>query len=112
MSWHVYAIAPIDLRWEFLAAVDATAAEIKAQEQALGSEGDPSSGQFAAAWESAQDAAGEAGWEGDFRHPPRVFWVPGDTEFDFGFVFKQDNNGNTYVISPVELPHLEDPFSA
>lgn len=110
MNWHVYEIAPIDLRWEFLATVDATAAEIKAQEKEIGQEGDPSTEQFSAAWESAQEAAGDKGWAGDFRSAPRVFWVPGDTEFDFGFVFKQDNNGTTYVVSPVELPHLDEPF--
>jgi hypothetical protein len=24
-----------------------------------------------------------------------------------GFVFKQDNDGTTFVVSPVELPHLD-----
>jgi hypothetical protein len=106
MSWHVYEIAPIDMRWDFLPTVESTSAEIKNQEDQTGREGDPASDEFASAWEDAQDLAAERGWDGDFRSPARVFWVPDEGEFHFGFVFKQDNNGTTYVVSPVELPHL------
>jgi hypothetical protein len=35
-------------------------------------------------------------------------WLPNESEFKHGFVLKQDNNGETYVVSPVELPWLED----
>ena len=37
-------------------------------------------------------------------------WLPvWDTyEFSFGFVLKQDNNGTTFVVSPVPLPHLAE----
>ena len=37
-----------------------------------------------------------------------MFDLPLEQEFGFGYVFKESNNGNTYVISPVELPHLEE----
>ena len=51
--------------------------------------------------------AKEVGWEGDFREPPCVFSIPSD-QFYLGFAFKQDNNGSTFILSPVELPWLDD----
>jgi hypothetical protein len=62
--------------------------------------------EFLALWESAKQAASDAGWDGDFRNDPVAFWLPDDTEFRLGFVIKQDNNGTTYVISPFELPNV------
>lgn len=112
MSWFVYEIAPIDFGWDMQSTVHATATAIATREvgERLSSStsGGVSLDHFFAAWESAQDAAREEGWEGDFRGDPTVFWIPSDTEFDVGFVIKQDNNGTTYVVSPVELPHLDD----
>lgn len=58
-------------------------------------------------WSEAQKMAFELGWEGDFRHNPEVFWMPIETAFEWGFVFKQNNNGTTFVISPIELPWLD-----
>lgn len=46
-------------------------------------------------------------WEGDLREPIKVFAVPGDGKTDVGFIWKQDNNGTTFVLSPVPLQHLE-----
>jgi hypothetical protein len=28
--------------------------------------------------------------------------------FEFGLAWKQDNNGTTFVLSPIELPHLKE----
>lgn len=44
-------------------------------------------------------------WEGDFREGPFVFHVPmpGDPEMAVGFAWKQDNNGDTFLCSPVRL---------
>lgn len=111
--WHVYEISPIDINWEFLRTVEETAAILAkryAREQVTGVEfgADPDFSGFIATWKSAQDAAAAAGWEGDFRCDPVVFWLPCDTEFDFGFVIKQDNNGTTYVVSPVFLQNMAD----
>jgi hypothetical protein len=39
---------------------------------------------------------------------PVVFWVPVEDSFRYGFVFKQDNNGSTFVVSPVPMPWYED----
>lgn len=44
-------------------------------------------------------------WEGDFREGPFVFHVPspGDSGMAAGFAWKQDNNGATFLCSPVSL---------
>lgn len=102
-----YAIGPIDFQWQHLKTVEKTAAGLPVSVDKWG-DGGPSRSEFLAAWEQAQQEAKLAHWEGDFRHQPVVFWIPNanDATFDFGFVIKQDNNGSTFVISPVELPHL------
>jgi hypothetical protein len=110
MAWHVYEIPPVDFGWRFLKTVAETAADLGASDggQAVSgaSHEGPSVGEFASNWKAAQEAARDKGWDGDFRQPAVVFWIPGDTEFTYGFVFKQDNNGTTYVVSPVALPSV------
>ncbi len=61
---------------------------------------------------SKQDYLAESGcvfWEGDFRFTPKVFMLPcvGTDSFLCGFAFKQNNNGTTFICSPMPLPHLE-----
>lgn len=110
---HIYVVPPIDTRWEHLKTVGTTAADMayaEAQARAVGErvEQDPSYDDFMSAWEQAQGSARDKGWEGDFRNPPVVFWLPVGDSFQPGFVLKQDNNGTTFVASPVPLPHLKD----
>lgn len=115
MSWYVYSeLVPIDFNWEHLPTVESVAvnlARIEAESQIRFGK-DCSAGlsysEFIDLWESAKIAATTEGWEGDFRHPPCVLWQPVDDAFRPGFVIKQDNNGTTFVVSPVPLPHLED----
>lgn len=61
-------------------------------------------------WKYAQRLADELGWEGDFVGEPRVFCLPNPTSMsmEYGFVFKQYNNGMTYVISPIYLNYIAD----
>ena len=110
--WHTYGIPPIDTFWNQLKTVEDTAADLAAanarETLALSSGTTPSAEQFLEDWRAAQAEAKAAGWDGDFRRPPVVFWVPFDTDFQYGFVIKHDNNGDTFVISPVELPHLTE----
>lgn len=102
-----YELPPIDFGWDFLLTVDETAAKLQRAEDVIGvTTLEYGTRELAADWTHAKDLATEAGWDGDFRHPPVVFWVPCDTEFRPGFVFKQDDNGTTYVVSPTPLPHL------
>lgn len=48
------------------------------------------------------------GWEGDLRQGPFFFVVPVITGMAIGIIYKQDNNGDTFVASPVALPHLAE----
>ncbi|WP_349929213.1 hypothetical protein ABJ384_04965 [Acinetobacter sp. A1-4-2] len=63
-----------------------------------------------AKWKYAQQLADELGWEGDFVGEPRVFCLPDPKgmTIDYGFVFKQYNNGMTYVISPIYLDYIAE----
>lgn len=120
MSWIVYAISPIDWHWEHLQTVEDFARKISGKNLALrlGRDGDIviddeyygediSLDEFLDDWKSAREAAHSEGWEGDFRQGPVVFWIPDDTNFRYGFAFKQDNNGTTFIISPVRMPWLD-----
>ena len=110
----VYVCTPIDHHWEFLKTVKETAAELGARDAQFRFEAgsrpfslEISIDSFLADWEEAKGAASQNGWEGDFREEPRVFWLPDETGFEYAFAFKQDNNGTTFVVSPVRLPWVE-----
>lgn len=115
MPWYTYAIGPIDFGWEHLETCEAIAKKIAASEiehtfrgsKGIGATMSPELSKFLECWAAAQREAKTAGWEGDFRNPPAVFWIPADNDFEYGFVIKQDNGGGTFVMSPVELPHLK-----
>lgn len=59
-------------------------------------------------WERAQAGAKKLGWEGDCRQGPYVIPLPEGDDAGWNFIigWKQDNNGTSYIASPVELPHL------
>ena len=114
MTWHAYYIEPIDWGWSHLKTIDVTLAEI-----AAGNESDYENPlkndirgndvrHFLDAWEKAKEEAKKVGWGGDFRTPPRVFWIPSGQYMECGFVFKQDNNGDTIVVSPKQMTLLEE----
>lgn len=109
----VYHVAPIDFGWEHLPTVADVAGRLGAA-TAVASAMKPGSreslevSEFLHAWQIARDLASTAGWEGDFRDDPVVFWVPSDDGFRFGFVIKQDNNGSTFVVTPFQMPWLEN----
>lgn len=110
MNWFLYSLPPIDHGWQHLKTVKETLALIAKSDDEMHGAGDFDSDEitsFMRRWESAKEAAKDHGWEGDFRGQPRVFWIPSENEFDVGFVFKQDNNGTTFVVSPQELPSVE-----
>ena len=110
MSWRAYSIPPIDLGWERLQTVEEVAANM-AEEKASGIVYDQPSffdlEKFFADVEQARVLARRVGWDGDYRDRPRVFWLPDEDDFSYGFVWKQDNNGTTYVITPHPLPWLD-----
>ncbi|MBV4413324.1 hypothetical protein J0B02_10910 [Enterobacteriaceae bacterium YMB-R22] len=108
---HAYSIYPIDYDWDMLNTVNETVSRLVENSECDSDQDNPKAygrlTQFLASWESAKELAKKVGWEGDFRHEPYVLWFPYEGCFHCGFVFKQENNGNTYVISPIELPHLK-----
>lgn len=117
MTWYVYECPPIDFNWHMLPTAKSVAAQLASREAEAAiqygkgltlAEGYLDADYFVELWESAKAAATEADWEGDFRQEPHVLWLPfpEDADFRVGFVFKQDNNGTTFVISPIQLPHL------
>jgi hypothetical protein len=108
--WTYPLISPIDFGWGYLRTVDDVGAQI-AREQLEGKwihkvGSAYSFEEFSSAWEQALMEAKAAGWEGDFKYPPLVFWLPSDLTFVYGFVFS--NTGDTFVVSPVALPWLEE----
>ncbi len=105
MNWFVYSIPPIDFKWERLRSVRETIAHLAAVPDINSDANDISDiEEFIGIWQSAKVAASQNGWEGDFRNPPAVFWLPDESEFSYGFVIKHDNNGDTFIVSPRELP--------
>ncbi len=110
MDWFVYVIPPIDFRWGRLRTVRETLADLALKPDENTNFNDaPDIKEFINNWESAKMAAVEKGWDmDDHRNPPVVFWLPDDTEFSYGFVIKHDNNGDTFVVSPRKLAHLEE----
>ncbi len=86
-QYRIYAINPIDHDWDRMTAAD---------------EHDP---ELLAVLEKAKKTGV---WEGDFQHRPRTILIPvlGYPNLISAFIWKQDNNGTTFIASPVELPWL------
>ena len=106
-KWFVYVQYPIDAGWNnLLTVVDAAelicdAADFNQEPERHGFDN------FISLFCSARTAARRAGWEGDCLGSPRVFWIPCEGGFRVAFVWKQSNNGTTFVASPFELPWLD-----
>lgn len=111
MSQKAYYILPIDFGWDYLPSVDEFAEKLAKSdvEVKLGKQpyGEPRLDKFLADFKEAQELADDAGWEGDFRGGPSVFCIPIENEIVYGFVWKQENNGDTIVVSPEPLPWLD-----
>ncbi|EIZ2108912.1 hypothetical protein MOQ95_003499 [Salmonella enterica] len=121
-----YAIPPIDFDWEIMPTVESLAGTIKAAIDKLGVNAEYGSEQYYAGqdatntiWSVAQlymcfsgaiERAREAGWDGTNSELPRYFTVPDELDVYVGFVFKQYNNGDTFVVSQIPLAHLEQYF--
>lgn len=108
----IYVIPPIDFGWEHLPTVEDTLKAIKRDEE-IRSDGRElydlayRSEKFSKDWEQAVTIAKTMGMSSDFRQEPSVLWMPSELHMEYGFVFKEDNNGTTYVVSHIEMPWLE-----
>lgn len=111
MAQKAYYILPIDFGWEYLPTVREFADRLSGfdLDLKLGKlpYGDLRLDKFVADFKEAQELAAQAGWEGDFRGDACVFSIPIENEIVYGFVWKQDNNGDTLVVSPQPLPWLD-----
>jgi len=110
--WHCYDISPIDFNWEYLPTVKDTLCSLiqtpMQWETACGEDvNEDWAASFVDSWKFAKETARQRlHWDEEFNGHPRVIWIPDDNAFGFGFVFKQGNNGNTYVFSPQPMAWL------
>jgi hypothetical protein len=105
-----YSIQPIDFGFRYLHTVDAFRDLVRLEDldRAIGLPLEMRELEaFERNLEAAKSLAKDLFWEGDFREGPFVFAIPGDLEMRYGFLWKQDNNGTTFVLSPEPLPYLE-----
>jgi hypothetical protein len=112
MVWYAYAVSPIDIGWEHLPLAEEVTADIARQEAAEVVHEYPGAYgvlEFLSAIKEAKAEARKVGWEGDYRDAPCVFWLPSPDSSDmrYAFIWKQDNNGTTFIVSPFRLPWLE-----
>lgn len=84
-KWYVYNITPMDLGWEFLERISMDAVPLEIHQ-----------------------AAFDLGWEGDTQDGAFVFYVPNETQISRGYVWKQNNNGTTFVATLIPFVHLEN----
>jgi len=111
-----YHISPIDMGFRFLWTVDQFRDQLRLEDiDQHGTFGrlyrEPITlnglDRFELDFEGAKHLARDHGWEGDYREGPFVMPVLIELEVGYAFVWKQDNNGSTFVLSPVPLPYLE-----
>ena len=105
MTWSVYEVYPIDFMWGFLPTISEFGKGLASEPEAYGKDAVQKLDEDFREAQSEVDAA--TSWEGDFRGEVSVFLIPIEGTFDYGFVWKQENNGTTFVVSPVKLDHLE-----
>ena len=99
MACYVYAIKAIDSRWTSLPTYE---------EYLLTSDGRSAIKKLASQVSEARREAAKIGWEGTDESDMHVFFLPSENEFVFGFAWKQVEDGTTFVVSPYELPWLDD----
>ena len=103
--WYVYKLqSPIDIGWEFMLTLS------QFLDSSKGEDGESLSAFANSEWLSALNVARFCGFDGTFtdkKNEPHLLPVPWSSDVVIlGFVFKQENNGDTFVISPVSLEHL------
>jgi hypothetical protein len=111
MALKAYCIMPIDLGWDYLPTVREFAERLAMAEVDIMLTQETRSGllldKFIADFKEAQKLAMQVGWEGDFRGEPHVFCIPIESQIAYGFVWKQDNNGSTFVVTAEPMPWLD-----
>ena len=113
---YAYHLAPVDFGWELLPTLEEMAEKTARNDAAyahhdenMAADGGRTQELFES-FKRAKEVAKEVLWEGDYRERPRVFLLPeeGGYEFRFGFVWKQDNNGSTFLVTPIRIQAYEE----
>lgn len=113
MKLYVYPMNPVDFGWENFRTVEETLARLcddikKVMTERENYYSHVFSGPieeldaFVSLYNMSLIAARKAGWEGDMREDAVVVPIIEDPECSYGFMWKQDNNGTTFVILPRE----------
>lgn len=110
MLLYGYNFFVIDHNWEYLTPLDTFFRNIL--DKGLSSPQNYTNEELMSAtrkWHYAKKLADKIGWEGDFARGPYVFFLPNPKGFciEYGFMFKQYNNGRTFIISPFELEYMD-----
>lgn len=109
---YAYEINPIDFGWQYLTLVSShrerlakeyASEQVSTERQYLLKK----LRDFEEFIDEAMNAGETVGWEGDFRVEPHVGFLPIDGNVTPYCVWKQDNNGDTFVVSPFEMPWLD-----
>ncbi len=106
MTFFAYQLPPIDFGWDSCPTVEDYYATL-AKDVFRGYARQENLNEFRDNFKTAKAMASDIGWEGDFRGEAHVFMMPDEDQFTYGFAWKQDNNGTTFVISPQPMPHLQ-----
>jgi len=119
-TYHVYMLPPVDMGWGMFKTVrqviDVACDDIKEQAahnfDNMLEYGHPIGrlevdiSDFLESYYQSLRAAKKTGWwEGDMRHEPVVVPLVRELEGEYGFMWKQSNNGTTFVVTPEEMPH-------
>ena len=105
-------LEPIDFGWSMNRTVDEMLIELKNFNREEEPNVKMEYEKFWKLWEETKIFAhNQLGWEVDFREVPEVAFVPVrgngiDIDFEPIFIFKQDNNGTSFVVSPINIGFL------
>ena len=103
-----YTILPLDFGWRTLPTAEEYRALLLKDFSHESSQGAAAIQDFNMFFDACfEGTTGAVPWEGDFREEPRVIVLPGEVEPLLAIIWKQDNNGTTFVASQVRMPWLD-----
>jgi hypothetical protein len=118
-TYHVYVLPPVDIGWGLFKTVSQVidmicdAVKQKAKDDVAravdpGHLWEVDLNDFVVAYYQSVRAVESTGWwEGDMRHEAVVVPLVREVEGEYGFMWKQDNNGTTFVVTPEPIPQYD-----
>lgn len=101
MVWHVYEFERTDSSFDSMFSLS------EWKERLLADAGQGGVELIDAELIGAIDAAREAGWQGEVPGEPRIFVLPAEQNFQFGFAW---NGAHTTILAPCALPWMTPQF--